>query len=158
MRWLLPLLAGVVLLVPLPGSAETAGPLLRVLDGDTYEMLIEGFPTRVRLANADTPETGPRAKCAAELALATRATDFVREQVNTGAVAVFPTGKLDKYRRVLAILTIDGEDLGGLLVRNGLARWYGGERRLGWCGERQARGSTPLIRERPSSSADEKAL
>ncbi|MDI1286397.1 MAG: hypothetical protein PSV46_18575 [Reyranella sp.] len=71
MRWPLSLLAGVALLVPLPGSAEAAGPLLRVLDGDTYEILIEGFPTRVRLANADTPETGPREKCAEELAWAT---------------------------------------------------------------------------------------
>lgn len=136
MRWLLPLVAGVVLFAPLAGTAETAGPLLRVLDGDTYEMLIAGFPTRVRLANADTPETGSRAKCAAELAWGNRATDFVRAQVNTRAVAVFPTGRLDKYRRVLATLTIDGEDLGGLLVKNGLARWYGGGRRLGWCGER----------------------
>lgn len=136
MRWLLPLLAGALHLVPLPGSAETAGPLLRVLDGDTYEMLLEGFPTRVRLANADTPETGSRAKCAQELDRGNRATDFVRAEVSRGAVAVFPTGRLDKYRRVLATVTIDGEDLGGLLVRNGLARWYGGERRLGWCGER----------------------
>ena len=64
-----------------------------------------------------------------------RATDFVRAQVSEHAVAVFPTGRLDKYRRVLATLTIDGEDLGGLLVKNGLARWYGGERRPGWCGE-----------------------
>jgi micrococcal nuclease len=135
-RWLFPLLAGVALLVPLAVSAETAGPLLRVLDGDTYEMMLEGFPTRVRLANADTPETGSRAKCAQELDWGNRATDFVRDQVSRGAVAVFPTAKLDKYRRVLATVTIDGEDLGGLLVKNGLARWYGGERRLGWCGER----------------------
>jgi endonuclease YncB( thermonuclease family) len=34
---------------------------------------------------------------------------------------------------VLVHVTIDGEDLGGLLVKNGLARWYGGERRRGWC-------------------------
>jgi hypothetical protein len=60
-------MAGVALLVPLAVSAETAGPMLRVLDGDTYEMMLEGFPTRVRLANADTPETGSRAKCAREL-------------------------------------------------------------------------------------------
>lgn len=136
MRWLLPLLAGVALLVPQPGSAETAGPLLRVLDGDTYEILLEGFPTRVRLANADTPETGPRARCARELDWGNRATDFVRKQVSTRAVAVFPTSRLDKYRRVLATLTIDGEDLGRLLVKNGLARCYGGERRLSWCRER----------------------
>jgi micrococcal nuclease len=128
-------MAGVTLLVPLAVSAETAGPMLRVLDGDTYEMMLEGFPTRVRLANADTPETGSRAKCAQELERGNRATDFVRDRMSRGAVAVFPIARLDKYGRVLAIVTIDGEDLGGLLVKNGLARWYGGERRLGWCGE-----------------------
>jgi len=42
-------------------------------------------------------------------------------------VAVFPTGRLDKYRRTLATPTIDSEDLSGPLVKNGLARWYGGD-------------------------------
>jgi len=44
--------AGVMLLVPGTISAKTAGPLLRVLAPspfwvDTYDMLIEVFPTRV---------------------------------------------------------------------------------------------------------------
>jgi Staphylococcal nuclease homologue len=60
-----------------------------------------------------------------------------------GAAGALPRGagagrarrrwKLDKYRRALAYVTIDGEDLGELLVREGLARRYHGERRLGWC-------------------------
>jgi DNA mismatch endonuclease (patch repair protein) len=64
------------------------------------------------------------------LAFGTRTTDSVRAQASTRAVAVFPTGRLDKYRRALATPTIDGEDLGGLLAKNGLAHWSGGERRL----------------------------
>jgi len=128
-----PALLAAALLACLPGAAGAAEPFLRVLDGDTYEILIEGFPTRVRLANADTPETGRRARCGAELDLGTRATDWVREQVQWREVAVFPTGRLDKYRRTLALLTIDGEDLGELLVRNGLGRAYAGGRRRSWC-------------------------
>ena len=84
----------------------------------------------MRLANADTPETGPRAKCAEELDRGNRATAFVRELLNARTVAVFPTGKPDKCRRVPATLTIDGEDPGGLLVKNGLARWYEDMRRV----------------------------
>ena len=133
MRWPSPLV-GVVLFVSLPGLAQTAGPFVRVIDGDTYVLLLEGFPTPVRLANADTPETGGRARCPEERALGERATAWVRLLVQTRQVAVFPTWKLDKYRRALAYVTIDGEDLGELLVRNGLARRYHGERRRGWCG------------------------
>ena len=65
----------------------------------------------VRLANADTPETGGRARCPEERALGERATAWVRLKVQTREVAVFPIWKLDKYRRALAYVTIDGEDL-----------------------------------------------
>ncbi|HYC63267.1 MAG TPA: thermonuclease family protein, partial [Reyranellaceae bacterium] len=128
-KWLLIL----VLLGPLGATARDVGPLLRIIDGDTYEMLLEGAPTRVRLANADTPETGRRAKCVEERMLGQRATDWVREQVEHRAVAVFPLGRADKYGRHLVHVRIDGEDLGRLLVKEGLARPYGGERRRSWC-------------------------
>jgi endonuclease YncB( thermonuclease family) len=95
-------LLAAALLACLSGTAGAAPPPVSVLDGDTYEILIEGFPTRVQLANADTPETGPRARCAAELELGNRATAWVRDQVSRREVAVFPTGRRDKYRRTLA--------------------------------------------------------
>jgi micrococcal nuclease len=135
MRWLFPLVGALVLSAGV-ALAEDAGPLLRIVDGDTFEMLIEGFPNRVRLANADAPETGDRARCPEELEVGLRAGAWVREQVATRQVAVFPTWKLDKYRRPLVYVTIDGEDLGALLVKNGLGRAYHGERRMGWCPER----------------------
>ena len=117
-------------------SALAESPLVRVLDGDTYEIMLEGVPTRARLVNADTPETGERAKCPEEREAGERATAWVREQTATKQVAVFPTGKLDKYRRVLVRVTIDGQDLGELLVMQGLGRAYYGERRMTWCPER----------------------
>lgn len=109
------------------------GPLLRIVDGDTYDMMLEGLPTRVRLANADTPETGRRAGCLEERELGEKTTNWVREAVLTREVAVFPVGRLDKYRRQLVHVRIDGEDLGRLLVNEGLARFYSGERRRPWC-------------------------
>jgi endonuclease YncB( thermonuclease family) len=88
-RWLVPLV-GVAFLGAAPGLAQTAGPFVRIIDGDTYVLLLEGLPTPVRLANADTPETGPRARYPEERALGERATAWVRLQVQTRQVAVFP--------------------------------------------------------------------
>jgi endonuclease YncB( thermonuclease family) len=38
----------------------------------------------------------------------------------------------DRYGRRLRVVTRGGESLGGVLVNEGLARWYGGGRRS-WC-------------------------
>lgn len=135
MRWLFPVVGALVLSAQ-AALAEDAGPLVQIVDGDTYLVLIEGVSTPVRLFNADTPETGSRARCPEELEAGLRAKEFVRQLVATRQVAVFPTWKLDKYFRVLARVTIDGHDLGELLVENGLGRAYRGERRMGWCPER----------------------
>ena len=42
--------------------------------------------------------------------------------------------KLDRYGRTLAHLTVNGRDVGGVLIGEGLARQYNGGRRQGWCG------------------------
>lgn len=41
--------------------------------------------------------------------------------------------RLDKYRRSLATLTVNGEDVAAMMIGEGLARPYHGERREGWC-------------------------
>ncbi len=43
-----------------------------------------------------------------------------------------PEAIRDRYGRTLAVITRDGQSIGGTLVGNGLARWYGGGRRS-WC-------------------------
>jgi micrococcal nuclease len=135
MRWL-PLLVGALALIAGPALAKEAGPILQVIDGDTYVVLLDGVSKRVRLANADTPETGDRARCPEELEVGNRAKEWVRDQVAKRRVEVRPTGKIDKYGRVIAYVTLDGQDLGELLVKNGLGRAYRGERRMTWCPER----------------------
>lgn len=123
------------LLIAVAASAES-GAILRVIDGDTYEVLIDGKRVRARLENADTPETGDRARCPEEREAGERATAWVREQVAQRRVEVQSLERLDKYKRLLVRITVDGRDLGELLVVQGLGRYYGGERRMTWCPER----------------------
>ncbi|NJM35764.1 MAG: thermonuclease family protein [Rhodomicrobium sp.] len=81
----------------------------------------------------DTPETR-FAKCDAELELGLAAKDRLEELLSTGEVKVIESGKLDKYGRSLAHVTVSGRDVGDILIGEGLARPYRGERRKSWCG------------------------
>lgn len=115
--------------------AQSIGSIVRVVDGDTYEVLIDGKTQRARLENADAPETGDRARCPEEREVGERATVWVREQIANHRVEVHSLGRLDKYKRLLVRVTVDGRDLGELLVVQGLGRFYRGERRMTWCPE-----------------------
>lgn len=118
--------------------AQDAGPLVRVIDGDSYDVLLEGVPTRVRLDRADTPETGPRARCRQEARLGAEATAWVRDQVRQREVAVFPTGRRDRYRRPIVRVTLDGVDLADLLRWNALGEAFPLGFKPDWCGERKS--------------------
>lgn len=41
-----------------PAHADFSGPVIRILDGDTIEVLKEKHPIRIRLADIDAPENG----------------------------------------------------------------------------------------------------
>lgn len=99
-----------------------------VVDGDT--LYYQG--TKIRIADIDTPEThGPQ--CESEAELGDAATQRLQELVNAGPFSLQSTGRdEDIYGRKLRVITRDGESLGGVLVDEGLARWYAGGRR-GWC-------------------------
>ena len=66
--------------------------------------------------------------------LGRRATHRLKELLASGEVRVIESGKLDRYGRTLAHLTVNGRDVGGVLIGEGLARPYNGGRRQGWCG------------------------
>ena len=98
-----------------------------VWDGDTLVVAGE----RVRIANIDTPEMPPKARCAAEADGALRARDRLQALVASGPVELERTGT-DRYGRTLARVSIDGADAGNALVAAGLARPWEGRRRS-WC-------------------------
>ena len=68
------------------------------------------------------------------LALGKRAAERLKELLASGAVRIIESGKIDRYGRTLAHLTVNGRDIGGVLIGEGLARPYDGRQRQGWCG------------------------
>jgi endonuclease YncB( thermonuclease family) len=112
---------------------ERSRPLRRVwvIDGDTIDDLETGV--RYRLANIDSPEIGD-AKCFRERERGEQAKwEAVRLVRGAATVAVRRTWRSDQYGRRIAFVSVDGKDLGQLLMDAGLARpWLG--RRARWCG------------------------
>lgn len=113
------------------------------VDADTFDLQTKPFPNwsvplRIRLMNVNTPEVRA-SKCPREKELANKATAFVKSALSKpGAkIELSSLGGFDDYNRYLATVTVDGEDLGEMLVDAGLARvWtdkYEGQTKMYWC-------------------------
>lgn len=111
------------------GPAAQGAGTYEVIDGDT---ICAPYGVKCRLLGFDAPETF-QALCDAELALARRATKRLKNFWRL-ASRVIESGKIDRYGRTLAHLTVNSRDVGGTLIGEGLARPYNGGRRQGWCG------------------------
>ncbi len=118
-----------------------AGPALGsdlvAVDGDTVRLGDE----RIRIIGLDAPEL--HARCRDERRLAERARDRMAELVAGERVEVIRSTRRDKYRRTLAIIRVNGVDVARVMIFEGLARPYHGERRASWC-------DAPQPRRRPS--------
>ena len=100
-----------------------------VIDGDT----IRARGRTIRLLGFDTPETH-EPRCAEEARLGRAATDELRRLVRSGGdLTLHLRPGQDRYGRNLGRLTVDGRDVGTILVAEGLARTYSGGPRGGWC-------------------------
>ena len=100
---------------PLPGAATPprAGRVERVVDGDTLRFVqADGSLVTLRLLGVDAPESGQ--------AGGTEAREFVAQRVCGVEVAWHSHGE-DRYGRTVASVAVGSDDLGVLLVRNGLA-------------------------------------
>jgi endonuclease YncB( thermonuclease family) len=101
----------------------------RVVDGDTIHA---PFGVKYRLMGFDTPEIF-HSQCDAELELGMAAKERLEELLASGEVRVIESGRTDKYRRTLAHVEVDGRDVGEILIGEGLARPYKGQKRKSWC-------------------------
>jgi endonuclease YncB( thermonuclease family) len=108
----------------LPPHAAANGPsilTMRVIDGDTLENTTNGV--RYRLENVDAAPTGDQAACASERDLGERAAAAAEQLVGRArAVSLTPTGRLDQAGEPLVFVSLDGRDLGELLMAQGAAR------------------------------------
>lgn len=101
-----------------------------VVDGDTIWL----GGTKIRIADIDTPEVS-RPRCPREARLGALATQRMQALLNRGAFSLRAAADgrdEDRFGRKLRVVTRDGESLGAMLVRDGLARPWGGKRRS-WC-------------------------
>jgi micrococcal nuclease len=128
-----------MLLGPRLGDVVNAGVtgtdgcrIYRIVDGDTVGMHCPGSGFRTtRLMGFDTPEM--RGECGRELMLAVIARQALRWELwRAGEISVRERGE-DRYDRRLAWVTVDGEPLSRRMIDTGLARFYGGGIRRGWC-------------------------
>jgi endonuclease YncB( thermonuclease family) len=131
-------------------SLDTREPIsmsaasISVVDGDTIRSNRQVY----RIVGFDTPEAGSRARCERERKLAGTATNRLRQLVATGHTNLEPVpcscppgteGTREcNYGRLCALLRANGQDVGAILISEGLARPYvcnpnGCPKRQSWC-------------------------
>jgi micrococcal nuclease len=99
-----------------PAFADFTGEVVRVLDGDTIEVMHDGRAERIRLSGIDCPEKGQP--------FGNRAKQFTSSLTFAKQVTVLQKDR-DRYGRTVAdVILPDGSLLNKELVRNGLAWWY----------------------------------
>lgn len=115
-------------------------PIIRVIDGDTVVFKADFLPIdfkqelSLRIWGVDTPEKGYRAHCPQEAARGESATRFTINAINTTKQHLIYIKSWDKYGgRVLGDLILDGRNLRTMLIENGYAREYYGDKKLSWC-------------------------
>ena len=128
------------MLIATPCLAAEYGPydftVSSVYDGDTIKGSASVWPglsqfISIRVNGIDTPELRTKNKCEKRLGLVAKQAliDYIANKK-----VVISNVKLGKYAgRVLADISVDGEDVASYMIKNGYARRYDGGKRLGWC-------------------------
>lgn len=114
-------------------TATFVGATLRVIDGDTVAAGVEHY----RLVGFDTPERALAARATARLQ-AIIAADATLQPVACACAPGTEGTRRCNYGRRCGRLTVNGEDAGAILIREGLAHRYicshgHCPRRGGWC-------------------------
>ena len=122
-------LGGIYWLSERPQPEILSASQIYVIDGDTID--VDG--ERYRLTGFDTPETY-RAECESEKLRGDQATARLRALVRAATEISFAAQpSRDKYGRGLGSLSVDGQNVGDILIREDLARRYSGGQRSTWC-------------------------
>lgn len=95
--------------------------VIRVVDGDTVEVNIQGTKEKVRLIGVDTPETVH--PTIGEEPYGREASDFTKEKLTDQTVELeFDVEERDRYGRLLAYVWLDGEMFNEVLLSDGYAQ------------------------------------
>jgi len=100
-----------------------SGTVIRVVDGDTVHVRVNGKDEDVRILLTDTPETVSPTKPVEPFG--PKAHKFAEKMMPAGKKVKleFDGPKRGKYNRLLAYVWIDGKDYNKLLLEKGLARY-----------------------------------
>lgn len=128
-------------LIAFPVSANYGSALVSevtsIYDADTFRANINGWPpiigerAPIRVKGVDAPEL--RGKCESEKVRARLAKQFTVAKLRGAKTIRLDELERGKYFRILAVVSVDGENLGQALIDEGLARPYDGGKRQGWC-------------------------
>ncbi len=138
MTRLAPVLAALLLATPAGAAIADDNQIrLYVVDGDTAIINGERIRLRSEAGPIDAPELHS-AKCPLELFRAEAARDRLRAIMGAaGDDFSIDRKSKDRYGRTVAVVYVEGEDVGGRLVREGHAKPWPGLRRATrptWCG------------------------
>ncbi|NDB84990.1 MAG: thermonuclease family protein [Alphaproteobacteria bacterium] len=113
--------------------------VIRAIDGDTVEIQVDFLPSElgnklhIRIWGVDTPEKGFRAQSEHEKELGLKASEFTKNAIANAKEIKVSLIMWDKFGgRVLGDLIIDGKSLRQLLLDNGYAREYYGNKKKSW--------------------------
>lgn len=113
------------------GSASESGStstylVLKVVDGDTFDLQIDGKTERIRMIGVDTPETVDPRK--AVQCFGKEASDKMKQLIQGKRLSIeteASQGERDKYGRLLAYAFLeDGTNVGLSLIKQGYAHEY----------------------------------
>lgn len=105
-----------VILPPTLCAAQLQGMVIRVLDGDTIEVLQDKTPVRIRLANIDAPEK--------KQAFGRWSANQLKDLVAAQPVTVTYT-QTDRYGRIIGrVFTTNGTEASRFMVQSGAAWVY----------------------------------
>jgi endonuclease YncB( thermonuclease family) len=115
-------------------------PITRIIDGDTVAFEANFLPDplkqelSIRVYGVDTPEKSWRAECDEEALWGEEASQFTKDMINSATTIQVAIYKWDKFGgRVLGDIIIDGNSLRHMLIENGFAREYYGDKKESWC-------------------------
>ncbi|MBR4317086.1 MAG: thermonuclease family protein [Alphaproteobacteria bacterium] len=111
------IISGIILLLCLfPAFAlEIKGRVIKVSDGDTIKVLVDGKEEKIRLAKIDAPESKQE--------FGYQSTRYLAYLIYRKEVIVKYTKK-GKYHRIIGVVYCEGQEINLLMVRNGYARHY----------------------------------
>lgn len=115
---------------PVPSRSINPGSIIEIIDGDTVRSRGKIY----RTVGYNTPEAGHGARCERERVLADKATQRLRQLAVAGGLELEPvrcacqpgTEGTDRcnFGRSCAILRTRGQDVGPILITEGLAKSY----------------------------------